>query len=191
MCDTNPLKLWLGAALAAVLAAIAFIVIAVVANESLLHVVQAPGWMLLAAASSAAAVAACLFALGSLDALCACLNPSCAGECDNLRKLIHGTWVVLGIQTSAALAAAIPALVPFVGEAPMNTIAGALVVEGVLLVSHIVFILALDNCARNVAAAIEPFPAVILTASSQSGLAGSPLVRKGGFWRKLWKRFWN
>ncbi|HEX8467649.1 MAG TPA: hypothetical protein VF620_07585 [Allosphingosinicella sp.] len=190
MCDTTPLKICLAAALAAVVAALAFIAIAVVTNGSIWNVEQSPGWMLLAAGSSALAVGACVLALNSLGTLCACLAPQCAGECDNLRKLIHATWVVLGIQTTAAAAAAIPALIPFLGAVPMETIVSALLVQSALLLSHIVFVAALDNCARA-AVAIDPFPAVIATGPVQSGLTASPSGRKRWFWRNLWKRLWK
>lgn len=185
MCDTSPVRNWLAAALVAVLAAVAMIAIAALLNGSFWKAPESPEWMFAAAASTALALGLCAFAQSSLDTVCACLDPACGSECANLRNLIRATYFVLGIQTTAALSAALPALIPYAGLEPMWVIAGALVVQAALIVSAIVFVADLDGCAAR-AAAVNSAPVIIVPGSSSSPLTGR-FSWRGLLWRR-WRR---
>lgn len=146
MCDPTPIRNWLVGILAAILVAIGLIVVAAVANGSFWLAWTSPGWMLAAAAAAATAVFLCGSALSALDVFCACAGPKCAGACSNMRNTLNAARVVLGIQATTCLAAALVAWIPVGGQVLMWTIVGALVIQTALIISAIAFYAQLTAC---------------------------------------------
>ena len=148
MCDIGPFRNWLFAILAAILAAVGFIVAAAVANGSIFAAAGSPVLMGIAAALSALAALFCGFALNELNTLCACLGVRCSGPCDNLRNTLNAIRVVLGIQATAAAGVALIAWIPVAPQPLMWIIIGALVIQAALVISLLAFLNSLERCAR-------------------------------------------
>lgn len=139
MCDPTPIRNWLFAILAAILASIAAIVVAAVLNASFWQAWQSPIWMGVAAAAAALAALFCGQAISALDTYCNCVGPRCAGQCSNMRNVLNAARVVLGIQATTCLVAALQAWIPVAGQVIMWTIIGALAIQAALIASAIVF----------------------------------------------------
>ena len=147
MCDVSPVRTWLRATIAAIIAAAAIIGVAAVLNNSVFTSWKSAAWMVAGAGVTALAVVLCTRALVALDKACACLSPRCEGGCRNLRAAINAIRVVLGIQATAALAAVLPALIPYYAQTAMYAIIGALLLQIPLVISALVFLSRLDRCA--------------------------------------------
>jgi hypothetical protein len=152
MCDIKPLRNWLLASLSGILVAIGLIVAAAIANNSFFGAPASPGLMITAGFVTAFAVVFVGLAINALDAYFRCLMGRCEGQCSNLRNLLNGVRVVLGIQAAACFVAAGIAWIPWAGAIPMYVILGALFLQLVLLVSGIAFVNALARCGRPLAA---------------------------------------
>jgi hypothetical protein len=147
MCDPTPIRNWLTAILVAIIAAIALIVAAAIANSSFWLAWTSPGWMLAAAAATGAAALLCAGALSALETFCTCAGSSCAGACSNMRNTVNAARVVLGIQALTCLTAALSAWIPVAGQVLMWIIIGALVIQAALIASAIGFYAQLTSCA--------------------------------------------
>ena len=134
MCDLSPVRNWLLAMLAAILAAVAIIVGAAIANGSFFVAWTAPAGMLAAAAATGLAILFCGLAASALDVFCNCAGASCAGPCGNLKDVLNAVRVMLGIQATACLAAALIAWIPVAGQPLMWIIAGALLIQAALII---------------------------------------------------------
>jgi hypothetical protein len=149
MCDTSPLKNWLYAIAAAILAAIASIVMAAILNGSFWLAWTSPVAMLAAAAASFLGATFCNSALDALEVLCRCTGDRCFGQCNNLRNILRAAAGVLGIQGTACLGAAAAAWIPYVGQPVMWIIIGALTIQFALIISAIAFMARMDECATR------------------------------------------
>lgn len=145
-CDAGPLRNWLLAIAAAILASVAIIVGAAVANGSLWYVYLAPIGMVVAAACVGGAILLCGAALSALNAVCTCTLGKCKGQCDNLSNVLNGARVVLGIQATACLAVAAYAWIPWAAQPAIWAIIGALIIEAALIISAIAFFASLADC---------------------------------------------
>jgi len=148
-CDPGPLRNWLLAISAAILASVATIVGAAIANGSYWYVYLAPIGMLVAAGFAGVALLFCGFALNALDALCTCTRGRCKGQCDNLSIVLNGARVVLGIQATACLAVAAYAWIPGTAQPAMWAIIAALFIEAILVISAVALFAALADCAAK------------------------------------------
>jgi len=146
MCDPTPIRNWLLGILAAIFGAIGLIVVAAVANGSFWLAWTSPGWMLAAAAATAVAAFLCGSALTALDVFCRCAGPKCAVACSNMRNTLNAARVVLGIQATACLTAALPAWIPGAGQVLMWIIVGALLLQAALIISAMAFYSQLTAC---------------------------------------------
>ena len=146
MCDLSPVRNWLIATLVAIFAAVAIIVGAAIANGSWWYAWTALFGMLAAAAATGLAILFCGFALSALNTFCACAGSKCAGPCGNLRNVLIAANVVLGIQATACLAAALVAWIPVAGQPVMWIIIGALLIQTILIISAFAFMSQLATC---------------------------------------------
>jgi hypothetical protein len=146
MCDPSAVRNWLAATLAGMLIVVAIIIGAIVANSIWYYAFAAPGVMISAALATGAALFCCNQAINALNAFCNCAGRKCAGQCGNLRNTLIAMATVLGIQATACLAAAAPAWIPGVGQAPMYVIIGALLIQIALAISALAFLSQLGNC---------------------------------------------
>jgi len=158
MCDTTALRNWLLGIAAAIVAAIAFIVIAAVTNGSFWLAWQSPGWMLAAAAATGVAIFLCGKAMDALDEVCSCLRGKCADQCSNIRNVLNAAKVVLGIQATACLLTAAYAWIPWGAQPSMWVIVGALFIQAALIISAIAFLNQLNDCAKSSAEPPGSFP---------------------------------
>lgn len=146
MCDPTPVRNWILATIAAIFVVVAIIVGAAVANGSWYYSWTAPGVMISAAIVTGVAIFFNSMALGALNTFCACAGARCASACSNLRATLTAAGVLLGIQATACLLAALSAWIPSVGQAPMWIIIGALVIEAAVLITALAFLSALTSC---------------------------------------------
>lgn len=146
MCDLTPVRNWLVATLFAIFAVVGIIIAASIANGSFFLAWTAPAFMLAAAAVTGVAILFLALASSALDTFCKCAGPSCDGPCGNLKNVLAAAKVVLGIQATACLAAALIAWIPVAGLPLMWTILGALVVQAALIISAFAFLSQLSRC---------------------------------------------
>lgn len=146
MCDISPIRNWLIATLIAIIAAVAIIIGAAIANGSWWLAWTSPFGMLAAAGATGLAIVFCGRAISALDTFCECAGSSCTGPCRNLRSVLVAANVVLGIQATTCLAAAAAAWIPVVGQVIMWTIIGALTIQTALIISAFAFISQLASC---------------------------------------------
>lgn len=131
---------------AAIVVAAALALGAAAVNPSYWYSWLAPIGMLAAAAVTGGAVLLCTGAIGALDSFCACAGPKCAGQCGNLRRTLEAARIVLGIQATACLTAALSAWIPGIGAVPIWVIIGALVIQLALIVGAVAFMTQLASC---------------------------------------------
>jgi hypothetical protein len=148
MCDLTPVKLWLAAAIAALLVAIAFIIGAAIVNSSFWQAYNAVWLMAAAALAAFGASLLCGSAKSALATFCACAkgSPACAGPCSNLMGVLTASQTVLGILATDCLWAALQAWIPVVGLVVMLVIIAALIVQLALIISAFAFLSQLDSC---------------------------------------------
>jgi len=148
MCDLSPVRNWLIATLVAIFAAVAIIVGAAIANASWWYAWTSPIGMAVAAGATGLAIVFCGLAISALDAFCKCAagSPKCAGPCTNLGNVLQAARIVLGIQATACLWAALAAWIPGAGQGLMWVIIGSLVVQAALIISAMAFLSQLDTC---------------------------------------------
>lgn len=128
------------------LLAVGLIIVAAVLNLSFWKAYLSPFLMGGAAGATALAGLFCGFALTALDTFCACAGPTCKGACDNMRNTLKAVLVVLGVQTTACLVAALLAWIPVAGLPLMVAVGGALVAQVALIIAVLGFFAQLDNC---------------------------------------------
>ena len=150
MCDPTPLRNWLLAIAAAIATAIGLIITAAITNGSFFLAWQSWGWMLLAAGATGGAILLCGQARTELETLDRCTGERCAGECKNMRNVLDGARVVLGIQASACLATATYAWIPWAAQPSMWVIVAALTVQAALIASAIAFFKNLAACCLKI-----------------------------------------
>lgn len=146
MCDPTPVRNWLIACFVGILAAVATIVGAAIANGSWWYTYLSPIGMLVAAGLTGAAIGACAMALSALDTVCACAGDRCSGPCNNLRNVLRAAMTVLGIQVTACLTVAAYAWIPGAANPAQWVIIGALIVQSALIISAIAFYDQLSGC---------------------------------------------
>jgi len=147
MCDLTPVRNWLLAVFAAIVAAVAVIVTAAAANGSWWYAWTSPGLMVSAAATTAVAVFLCGRALSALETYCKCVGDSCRGACANMRNAINAARTVLGIQAAACLSAVLVAWIPWVAQPVMYVIIGALLSQLAMIFYAILVLSKLRECA--------------------------------------------
>jgi hypothetical protein len=159
MCNLTPVKLWLAAVLAAIVATIAIIIGAAIANGSFVEANKSFWGMLAAGVVAFGAVFLCGMASSALNTFCTCAkaSPKCAGPCSSLNSVLTAAKVVLGIQATDCLLAAFPALIPIIGQIWMWIIVAALLIQLGLIISAIAFLNQLDSC-QNVIPPTPPTP---------------------------------
>jgi hypothetical protein len=157
VCDPTPIRNWMIACAASIVLAVATIIGAAIANGSYWYTYLSPIGMLVAAAFTGAAMAACSMALSALDAFCACAGARCRGQCDNLRNTLRAALTVLGIQATACLTVAAYAWIPGAANPAQWVIIGALIILTALIVSAIAFYASLASCATP-APPVSPTP---------------------------------
>lgn len=172
MCDLTPLRNWLIACAVAIMAAVATIVGAAIANGSYWYTYLSPIGMLVAAAFTGAAIAACGMALSALDTYCACVGARCAGQCNNMRTTLKAAMTVLGIQATACLTVAAYAWIPGAANPAQWVIIGALIIEAALIIGALGFFSALSACA-----APAPGGPGSGTGAASGGLTGTGTTR--------------
>lgn len=177
MCDLSDITTQLVIASAAITAALGFIAAAIALNGGFFSAPGATVPMGLAAASSAAAAMALSSALQVLEA---CDVPTqCAGELENLRNALSALSTVLGLQATAAALAIIPAAVPYLGAAPMATIAATLTVQVGLIPSAIAFVQILGECIEEASQVTVTLPIIypaVITLIVVTGLVATTLL---------------
>jgi hypothetical protein len=146
MCDWTPVRNWLIGIAAAIVSAAAIALGAAVVNPNVWYSWLAPLGMLIAAAVTGTTVLVCGAAISALDTFCACAGSKCAGPCGNLRRTLEAARIVLGIQATACLTAALTAWIPGIGSAPIWVIIGALLIQLALIIAAIVFMSQLASC---------------------------------------------
>lgn len=146
MCDWTPVRNWLIGVAAAIISAAAIALGAAAVNPNVWYSWLAPLGMVVAAAVTLGALLLCVGAIGALDTFCACAGPRCAGPCGNLRTTLEAARIVLGIQATACLTAALSAWIPGIGGAPIWVIIAALVSQLVLIIAAIAFLSQLASC---------------------------------------------
>jgi hypothetical protein len=146
MCDWTPVRNWLIGIAAAIVSAAAIALGAAAVNPNVWYSWLAPVGMLAAAAVTGATVLVCGAAISALDTFCACAGSKCAGPCGNLRRTLEAARIVLGIQATACLTAALTAWIPGIGSAPIWVIIGALLIQLALIIAAIAFMSQLASC---------------------------------------------
>lgn len=151
MCNENSIRNYLIAGYSAILSAIGFIVTAAVLNNSFFGAPGAPFLMLSAAGFTGLASLFFSFAKGKMEEYIKCMgyNDSCSASYNNFFKAINALIVVLGIQTTACLAAAGIAWIPWFGAVPMYAIIGTLIIQFAVGISLIIFAIELINCLKK------------------------------------------
>ena len=146
MCDISPVRNWLIATLVAIFAAVSIVIGAAIANNIWYLAWTSPIGMALAAGATGLAILFCGLAASALDTFCKCAGPRCAGPCGNLASVLVAARVVLGIQATACLWAALQAWIPGAGQFLMWIIVGAMLIQAALLISAIAFLSQLSSC---------------------------------------------
>lgn len=159
MCDLGPLRKYLAFTVASILTAVGLIVAAAVANGSFFGAVASPGLMIAAGLATIVAMALCGAALNALEVFCRCAGRACAGACSNFRNTLKAGAILLGIQATACFVAAGIAWIPWAGQAPMWAIAGALILQVVLLISAFFLLGTLSKC-QSTEPGLPPSPPV-------------------------------
>lgn len=158
MCDLTPVRNWLIATLVAIFAVVSVIVGAAIANGSWWLAWTAPFGMLAAAALTGVAIIFCGQAISALDTFCKCAGARCMGPCDNLRNVLNAARVVLGIQATSCLGAALAAWIPVAGQVVMWIIIGSLLIQAALIISAFAFMSQLATCQAAPAPPVTPPP---------------------------------
>jgi hypothetical protein len=116
---------------ASIILALALLVTAIALNAGFFSAPGTPVPLGLAAAASAAAFVAVGSAMAELDAYFVCQGSpaACLRAYESLSNALLVLSTVLGLQAVAFAAAIIPALVPFLGAAPMAAIAATLTAQ--------------------------------------------------------------
>ena len=151
MCDLTALRNWLLAVLLAILAAVGFIILAKIVNANPNTSAATPLVMVAAAMATLGAIVFVSLALSALTTFCACAGPRCSEPCNNLRTVLNGAIVVLGIQSTACLGLALVGLIPGLPQIPMAVILGTLLFQGFLILTAVIFMLMLASCRSAVA----------------------------------------
>ena len=109
---------------ASIILGLAFLVTAILLNGGFFSAPGSPIPLGLAAVATTAAFFAVGSAIAALDSYVACKGAlgSCLGGYNSLRASLLFLSTVLGVQALACAAAIIPALVPYIGAAPMIAI---------------------------------------------------------------------
>jgi hypothetical protein len=170
MCDLGPFRNWLLGVAAAIAVAIGFIVAAAIANASFWGAAGSPVLMGFAAAAGYLAVYLLGQAQDALNAYATCTGDRCAGAVANMTNVITAVRVVLGIQSSACLAAAFIAWIPYGGAAVMGIILASFILQALLIATALLVLDQLRRCALP--PAITRPPGIDLDGST----VGSPLT---------------
>jgi hypothetical protein len=136
------------ALLVAILATFVFVLGALFGNGSFspANAMVSSTSMVLAAVVTSAAIFACTMALTELNIFCRCAAPACVEPCGNLRTWLVITLGALVPQLAACLAAAIKALVPFLGVLPIWIILGTLLTLVVTTTAGFTLLSKLNTC---------------------------------------------
>lgn len=127
MCDISSVQLALDSGLVTLLAAVAFVAAAIIANGSFFGAAGSPALMFAAAASTAAAVVSFTSASLLLSEFFACAGspPACEGQLNTVLALIAAICGVLVVQAAACLVVAGVSWIPWGSIPPMTAIAVA------------------------------------------------------------------
>lgn len=153
MCDHGPINAFLAAAVGLLLAAVTTIIVAAIANASILGAFASPGLMVLAGLLSLAALVLLNLAKGRAYDYVVCMSEDlngkqlkCDGQYTNFNRNILAVITVVGIQTAACFSAAVYAWIPGVAQPSMWTIIAALILQVALILSLLAFWAALRDC---------------------------------------------
>lgn len=163
MCElTNFTGLMIGAK-AAILAAIAFIIAAAIANNSFFGAAGSPALMVLAGISTLAAIGLLAAAKDAALTYYHCAR-TCTGEWNNLSQAFTALMTVLSIQATACFIVAGIAWIPWAGGVPMYAILAALIVQLALIPTLIIFGIDFVNCVER-AREGSPFSTSVLVSA--------------------------
>jgi len=157
MCDFSNFELLMGAAIAGVAAALAFIGIAIAQNNSFCTAPLSVGWMIAAGVAAGGAAGALYAAADQLDTYFGCMvsrfpevSMECVNKLQNVRASLLGMATVVGLMSTACFGATAVAWVPWVGQVAMWAILGTLIVQAVLGASLSAMFFELRGCIDGV-----------------------------------------
>jgi hypothetical protein len=151
-CDFTSTQNWLIAAGAGIAASAGFVASAAIANGSFFGAAASPLLMVAAGAAASGAAYALSQAIDALNQYCSCLRESgrdCQGQCSNLGNNLQAIKVVMGIDATACFATAVWAWVPWAAQPAMLAILGAMILESFLVLSAVVFLVTVLQCAQQ------------------------------------------